>query len=74
MICTSRESRGLAAVATVLFALAAADAARAQSCASPGADLAGWWPADGFDDDIVGGSSGGLKNGATYGAGKVGQA
>ncbi len=33
-----------------------------------------WWPGDGTAQDVVGGNSGTLQNGATYASGQVGQA
>lgn len=36
--------------------------------------LAAWWPGEGAVGDIIGGFHGSLKNGATYGDGKVGRA
>ncbi|MFO1484723.1 MAG: LamG-like jellyroll fold domain-containing protein [Verrucomicrobiaceae bacterium] len=35
--------------------------------------LTDWWPGEGAVGDIIGGYHGSLKNGATYGAGKVGR-
>jgi len=32
-----------------------------------------WWPADGDANDVVGGNNGTMMNGATFGAGEVGQ-
>ncbi|MDA2937131.1 LamG domain-containing protein [Acidobacteria bacterium AH-259-A15] len=43
-------------------------------CLTPPSGLVSWWPGDGNADDLVGGNSGTLENGATFGAGKVGQA
>jgi len=43
-------------------------------CLPPPAGLVGWWPGDGNANDIVGSNHGTLQNGATFGAGKVGQA
>ncbi|MGD0538903.1 MAG: LamG-like jellyroll fold domain-containing protein, partial [Verrucomicrobiota bacterium] len=36
--------------------------------------LVAWWPGDGNANDIIGGNNGTLTNGATFAAGKVGQA
>ena len=46
----------------------------AQPCAPPPSDMVSWWPAEGNADDIQDGSDGVMLNGATFGAGKVGQA
>lgn len=44
------------------------------TCVEPPDDLVSWWPGDGNANDIVDGNDGSLENGATFGAGKVGQA
>ena len=44
------------------------------SCVAPPSGLVGWWTGDGNTVDIAGNNSGTLQNGATYGAGEVGQA
>ena len=44
------------------------------SCISPPPSLVSWWPGDGNVDDAVDGNDGTLQNGATFAAGKVGQA
>jgi hypothetical protein len=44
------------------------------SCAQIPSDIVSWWPGDGNSDDIIDGNDGTLLNGATYAAGKVGQA
>ena len=36
--------------------------------------MVSWWPGDGNANDIQGGNNGTLQNGATFAAGKVGQA
>ncbi|MDO9068905.1 MAG: LamG domain-containing protein, partial [Deltaproteobacteria bacterium] len=43
-------------------------------CTEPPANLVSWWNAENNADDSVGTSDGTLQNGATYAAGKVGQA
>ncbi|MBA4372574.1 MAG: hypothetical protein C0402_06890 [Thermodesulfovibrio sp.] len=43
-------------------------------CVAPPSGLAGWWTGDGNANDISGGHNGTLMNGATYEAGRVGQA
>src|SRR5207253_6671967 len=43
-------------------------------CISPPSNMVSWWPADGNANDIQGSSNGILQSGATFGAGKVGQA
>ncbi|MCA1634493.1 MAG: DUF11 domain-containing protein, partial [Acidobacteria bacterium] len=43
-------------------------------CTPPPANMAAWYPGDGNADDIEGGNDGTLQNGATFAAGKVGQA
>ncbi len=45
-----------------------------QGCVTPPSGMVGWWPADGNATDIAGNNHGTLKNGATFAAGKVGQA
>jgi hypothetical protein len=44
------------------------------TCFTPPANLVGWWSGDDNPFDLVGGNDGTLMNGATYAAGKVGQA
>jgi len=46
----------------------------AEQCLPPPSGLISWWPGDGNAKDIKGQNDGTLKNGATYGTGKVGQA
>ncbi|MEJ7862508.1 MAG: CARDB domain-containing protein [Pyrinomonadaceae bacterium] len=43
-------------------------------CVSPPANTVAWFPGDGNANDIIGGTNGTLQNGATFEAGKVGQA
>jgi len=43
-------------------------------CEAPPATLTAWWPANGTSADIWGGYNATVENGATYGAGHVGQA
>lgn len=44
------------------------------SCVAPPSGLVSWWPGDNSALDIVGTNNGTLMNGATFAAGKVGQA
>jgi hypothetical protein len=46
----------------------------AQSCATPPANLVGWWPADGKATDLAGPYNGALVHGATFAPGYVGNA
>ena len=48
--------------------------AAAQACVEPPAGLVSWWTGDGDADDIADSNPGTLLNGATFAAGKVGQA
>ena len=48
--------------------------ALAQGCINPPPDMIGWWTGDGTAADFANGHDGTLQNGATYGAGQVGQA
>ncbi|MBP9109195.1 MAG: VCBS repeat-containing protein [Pyrinomonadaceae bacterium] len=43
-------------------------------CTPPPANMVDWWPADGNGNDIQGGQTATLGNGATFSTGKVGQA
>ena len=43
-------------------------------CVPQPANLVGWWRAQGNANDFIGGNNGTLQNGATFGAGQVGQA
>ncbi|TET20575.1 hypothetical protein E3J74_02425 [Candidatus Bathyarchaeota archaeon] len=43
-------------------------------CVEPPPGLVGWWPGDGNASDIIDANHGTLVNGATFAAGKVGQA
>lgn len=43
-------------------------------CIAPPSGLVSWWPGDGNANDIQDGNKGTLTNGATFAAGKVGQA
>ncbi len=43
-------------------------------CQTPPTELAGWWTGDGTANDKAGANNGTLQNGATFAAGKVGQA
>jgi hypothetical protein len=44
------------------------------TCVAPPSGLVSWWPGDGNATDIADGNDGTLQNGATFDAGKVGQA
>ncbi len=46
----------------------------ATNCTAKPPGLVAWWPGDGFAFDVLGTNHGTLQSGATYGAGKVGQA
>src|ERR1051325_11276156 len=48
--------------------------ARAQTCVEPPPGLASWWRGEGNAQDSVRGNHGALRNGASFAAGKVGQA
>src|SRR2546422_5675521 len=48
--------------------------ALSQNCLPPPPGMLGWWPGDGNPNDLVAGRNGTLQGGATYAAGKVGQA
>lgn len=43
-------------------------------CVTPPSGMVSWWPGDGNANDIQDGNNGTLQNGATFAAGKVGQA
>src|SRR5262249_24938809 len=43
-------------------------------CLTPASGLVSWWSGEGSTVDIVGGNNGSLMNGASFGAGRVGQA
>jgi VCBS repeat-containing protein len=43
-------------------------------CTAPPANMVAWYPANGNAIDVMGGNNGTLQNGATVGAGRVGQA
>jgi len=47
---------------------------RADTCTPPPSNMVSWWPGDGSANDIQGGNNGTLQGGATFTAGKVGQA
>ena len=49
-------------------------AALANPCAAPPQGVVDWWPGEGSTGDLVGTDTGILANGATFAAGKVGQA
>jgi hypothetical protein len=44
---------------------------KCRSCTTPPPGMVAWWPGDGNTKDIQNGDNGLLKNGATFGAGKV---
>lgn len=44
------------------------------NCAAPPSGIIGWWPGDGNAADLQGANPGTLKDGTTFGNGKVGQA
>jgi hypothetical protein len=44
------------------------------TCAPSPTGIIGWWPAEGNANDIIGANQVTLQNGATFGAGEVGQA
>ncbi len=52
----------------------AGSAGKCRPCTPPPSGLVSWWGGDNNALDIVGTNNGTLMNGATYGAGKVGQA
>ena len=58
---------------TIILTLSSMSHSVAQ-CVTPPSGLVSWWPGDGNADDLVGGNTGTLENGATFGPGKVGQA
>jgi len=61
-------------VLTLLFLSALGSHAVAQTCVPPPEGLVSWWPGDDNADDIADGNNGALVGGATFAAGKVGQA
>ncbi len=44
------------------------------NCVPPPSGLVGWWPGEGNANDVAGGNNGTVQGGATFAAGKVGQA
>lgn len=58
----------------LLLVLALTGNAHAQTCTPPSNGLIGHWPGNGNANDIAGSNNGTLINGATFAAGKVGQA
>lgn len=70
----------LASLLALLFVMAptpqsASSTAPVQSsCVAPASGLVSWWPGDGNANDIDGGNSGTLQNGATFAPGIAGQA
>ena len=69
---TTKAVIGWAVILLLIVALE--DYAGAQPCVQPPAGLVSWWPADGDALDIADGHDGTLQGGATFAAGKVGQA
>ena len=61
-------------VSAAVLGLLATNNAVAQTCAQPPPDMVSWWPGDGYAFDIQGVNNGTLQGGATFTAGKVGQA
>lgn len=59
----------LGALTLVLFTLALANHAIAQTCVPSPANLLSWWPGDENANDIVGGNNGTLVNGVTFAPG-----
>lgn len=49
-------------------------AGQVPTCVTPPSGMVSWWPGDGTAEDIVGDNDGTLEGGATFAAGKVGQA
>jgi hypothetical protein len=47
---------------------------RVELCVQPPPGLVSWWPGEGNADDMADGNNGALRNGATFAAGRVGQA
>src|SRR5438552_4911870 len=76
-VMNSRIRRGvvscLLASAAVLGLLPTNEAVE-QACTPPPPDMVSWWSGDGNANDIQGSNNGILENGATFTAGKVGQA
>src|SRR5262249_51337935 len=68
------------ALATALFLLiwgrhaSRVAAQSAPACVTPPSGMVAWWPGDGNTNDIKSNNNGALQNGATFAAGKVGQA
>ena len=52
----------------------AGSAGKCRTCVPPPASMVSWWPGDENANDIQGNNNGTLQNGATFAAGKVGQA
>ena len=52
----------------------AGSAGKCRTCTPPPANMVSWWPGDENANDIQGNNNGTLQNGATFAAGKVGQA
>jgi len=64
---------GTVVIALLLLARAA-HASVSSTCDPVTSGLIGWWPGDGNTNDVIGSNNGMLKNGATFAAGKIGQA
>src|SRR3989304_5996219 len=58
----------------ISFVWAHGAAGQVQQCVTPPSGMVSWWGGDGNAFDIIGANNGTLMNGATYAAGKVGQA
>ena len=75
MKCMSKRFQTFLSGGLVLFfSFVAITHAGAQTCVQPPSGMTGWWPGDGNTDDIVGGRNAVLKDNATFGTGRVGQA
>ena len=62
-----------AEIQSIYNAGSAGKCATGPSCVAAPSGLAGWWPAEGNANDIIGGDNGTLEGGATFAAGEVGQ-
>jgi N-acetylneuraminic acid mutarotase len=81
---TTRASLGAAEINGAIYAVGggtpvAVDTVEAftptpPTCVTPPSGMVSWWPGDGNADDIKDSNNGILQGGATFGAGKVGQA
>jgi hypothetical protein len=73
LLISVRRARLVVLVLLIFFA-AASRLVNASNCIPPPSGIVGWWPGDGNANDVIGTNNGTLQNGATFGAGKVGQA